>query len=293
MALLLPVAAVYGETLTLSTYYPAPFGSYDRLRLVPRGTAPTCDANLIGSIYFDSVTMEARLCDANAAWGPLAGLWDQNVDDVYLKHPTAGTDYFVGIGDDTPDAVLEVAADNTAADLLMLSTDDGNDGDAMIVKGNGRVGLGDTDPGSMLVVQGAGISNATSSLLVVDANGDTMFFVRDDSRVSIGQTGTMDNELEVNGAIDIEVAGRDSVVRFQDTTGGTWYTMGIDRSDGGRFKINFGGSLGASNDFEMTPTGDVTIGGSLSINDGTNEGEFQMDWVPDATRPGFYATYAP
>ena len=293
MILLIPVAMVCAETLTLSTYYPAPFGSYDRMRLVPRGTAPTCDGTLIGSIYFDSNAMATRVCDENGNWEPLTGVWEQSGDNIFVQSPDAGVEYHVGIGDATPEAVLEVSAANTGDDLLMLSRDEDNDGDALVVKGSGRVGIGGNDPGSMLVINGAGITAATSSLLVVDNNGDTILFVRDDKRVSIGQTGTMDNELEVNGAIDVEVAGRDSVVRFQETTGGTWYSMGIDRSDGGKFKINFGGGLGANDHFSMSPTGDVVIGGSLTLDNGINVGGVQVDWVADAAQPGFYATYAP
>ena len=30
----------YAETIQLNTYYPAPFGAYDRLRLDPRTTIP-------------------------------------------------------------------------------------------------------------------------------------------------------------------------------------------------------------------------------------------------------------
>lgn len=45
------------EQLTLTTYYPAPFGAYDRIRLVPRAELPAdpyCnDINDIGMMYYD------------------------------------------------------------------------------------------------------------------------------------------------------------------------------------------------------------------------------------------------
>ena len=237
--------------------------------------------------------MNARLCDDTGSWGPLAGVWKQSGDDIFIEHPDVGKTYYMGIGDDTPEAIFEISASGTGDDLFMLSTDEGGDGDALVVKGDGKVGIGETNPISTVVVKGVGVSSATSSLLVVNDNGDTMLFVRDDRKVSIGQTGSMDKELEVNGAIDVEVAGRDSLVRFQDTTGGTWYSMGIDTSDGGSFKINFGGSLGDADDFRMTTSGDVVIGGSLSFDNGANSGALQVEWVADGASPGYYATYAP
>ncbi len=49
---------VFSESLTLSTYYPAPFGSYDRLKLVPRSSLsldPHCDdSNDLGTMYYDN-----------------------------------------------------------------------------------------------------------------------------------------------------------------------------------------------------------------------------------------------
>lgn len=48
----------FAGQFTLSTYYPAPFGSYDRLKLVPRDSMPldpNCDDNSdLGIMYFDN-----------------------------------------------------------------------------------------------------------------------------------------------------------------------------------------------------------------------------------------------
>lgn len=49
---------LFAESVTLSTYYPAPFGAYDRLKLVPRNTLPLdpyCDhKDDIGLMYYDN-----------------------------------------------------------------------------------------------------------------------------------------------------------------------------------------------------------------------------------------------
>ena len=49
---------LWAENITLTTYYPAPFGSYDRLKLVPRDSLPAdpnCnDAEDVGILYYDN-----------------------------------------------------------------------------------------------------------------------------------------------------------------------------------------------------------------------------------------------
>ena len=49
---------LFAESINLSTYYPAPFGSYDRLKLVPRDSLPLdpyCDnKDDIGLMYYDN-----------------------------------------------------------------------------------------------------------------------------------------------------------------------------------------------------------------------------------------------
>lgn len=288
--------SVYGETLTLSTYYPAPFGSYDRLRLVPRSAAPVCNASLEGLLFYNGTTDTMRVCEDSGLWEPI-GLWDKDGLNVFLDNPDPENNFFVGIGDSTPDAVFEISGKNLGDDLLMLSSDENTDGDFLVVKGNGRVGIGDPNPGSMMVIHGAGISDATSSLLVVDDNGDAILFVRDDGRVGVGVGPTdlmsMDSRLTVSGNIDLKVSGADSQIRFQETDSGAWYSMGIDKSDGGKFKINFGSSVGETNQFIMTPSGDLILGKSVTLKDGANEGEVQVQWVADPIKPGYYATYAP
>lgn len=88
-------------------------------------------------------------------------------------------------------------------------------------------------------------------------NGTVQMVIKD-GNVGIG-TASPDNKLEVNGAIEIEVDNADSKLRFHDP-GNAWYSMGIDQSDGGQFKLNYGGNIGDSNHFVMTSGGKVGIG---------------------------------
>ncbi len=98
------------ERITLTTYYPSPFGAYDRLQLVPRPqiTKAPCD---LGLMYFRETDNLLQVCEAdrngNPVWGPV-GLWTKSGDNIY---PKDGTDINVGIGTATPEAKLNVKGD--------------------------------------------------------------------------------------------------------------------------------------------------------------------------------------
>ena len=69
----------------LSTYYPAPFGAYDRIKLVPRSTLPldpNCDdASDLGTMYYDKgeemlaegVFVCQRIGENKLTWVPVSG----------------------------------------------------------------------------------------------------------------------------------------------------------------------------------------------------------------------------
>ena len=136
--LLTSALSAHAETLTVNTYYPAPFGSYDRLRLVPRTPAPPCDE---GVMYYDDVDKEAKICKDDG-FGTLiwmkSGVWTQNnIDasnaDVYLTDPVR--DINVGIGTITPANRLQVTDVN---DTALISKSDTKDGYAL--RGEGVAG---------------------------------------------------------------------------------------------------------------------------------------------------------
>ena len=56
--LIVLASVLSAESVHLSTYYPAPFGAYDRLKLVPRDSLPLdphCnDKNDLGTMYYDN-----------------------------------------------------------------------------------------------------------------------------------------------------------------------------------------------------------------------------------------------
>jgi len=58
----------------------------------------------------------------------------------------------VGIGDDAPDASLEVTTIPGASAYFMVSSAAGNDGDYFIVDGSGKIGMGDITPDAVLEI---------------------------------------------------------------------------------------------------------------------------------------------
>jgi hypothetical protein len=73
------------NVVKLSTYYPAPFGAYDRIKLVPRESLPldpNCDGlNDLGTMYYDQgsgplsegVYVCQRVGEEQFAWVPVSG----------------------------------------------------------------------------------------------------------------------------------------------------------------------------------------------------------------------------
>ncbi|VAX35507.1 hypothetical protein MNBD_UNCLBAC01-875 [hydrothermal vent metagenome] len=113
---LLLTTASFAQTksIELTTYYPAPFGSYDRLRLVPRA-ALTCDSNLEGLLYYNNINNRLEVCQADGSFSSISGnAWTQDVDgngDPIIYPNDNDPDLFVGIGTETPEFKLSLAQD--------------------------------------------------------------------------------------------------------------------------------------------------------------------------------------
>ncbi|MFH1360726.1 MAG: hypothetical protein ABIJ41_06785 [Candidatus Omnitrophota bacterium] len=110
------------ETMTLTTYYPSPAGSYSQVKLVawPLGTRPTCSgSNEWGTLFYEEGPDAATpgilyICEndgtGNAKWTPAGGggtgFWSRNNASGFL-FPGTITD-FIGIGTNNPQEALEV-----------------------------------------------------------------------------------------------------------------------------------------------------------------------------------------
>lgn len=97
-------------SVSFSTYYPAPFGIYDRLRLPPRSAlAEPCDA---GTFYYET-GVGLRFCDeATQTWGGLGGgVWTQSGNNIYPSDTATNPNLKVGIGMTAPEFKLTVDND--------------------------------------------------------------------------------------------------------------------------------------------------------------------------------------
>ncbi|MEA3226518.1 MAG: hypothetical protein U9Q07_11255, partial [Planctomycetota bacterium] len=118
-------APSYAEDMNLTTYYTAPLGSYDRLRLAPRNTEPTCNAALEGELYYDVNTGSIFLCDGTGTWIPVSSVWthDAATDKAFLTnddYDTDGVPTFVGLGTDAPVAHLHLSGSGAEAGEILL-----------------------------------------------------------------------------------------------------------------------------------------------------------------------------
>jgi len=126
--LTIPAAVVSAETLTMTTYYPAPYGAYDRIRLVPRAAlSGTCQ---VGTMYVLSPD-DIQYCQdtgggPNAGtWGNLPGVWTQSGNNIYPTDTTTNTNLRVGIGTTSPGATFHVTKTNGTSILAQNTTGTG------------------------------------------------------------------------------------------------------------------------------------------------------------------------
>ena len=195
---------IYADTLSLTTYYPAPFGSYSLLKLTPTLDASmgACTTANNGVMYLSSNSNQIKIC-VNGAWvSSEAWTVDTVTKLAYLTNSDTDTAYKAGIGIAVPLARLHVKGidDNTngqlriestandarislynasatatkkRADIMMSQTANSeglrfliNNVDEMIVDENGNVGIGLTAPTAKLHVAAIPSAGTTSNPIV-------------------------------------------------------------------------------------------------------------------------------
>lgn len=282
---------VLAETVTLSTYYPAPFGTYDRVRLVPRD--PIAGACRVGTMYTENVLFTLQFCSDDGsgvndgAWGVMPGLWENDGgNEITLVGVDTVDDFHVGIGDSNPNAVLEVSSSGQGFDLFMLSTDDADNGDLFIVDATGQVGIGTITPEALLDIRG--------DVQIISPAGQAL-------NVESSATATNVNIDNTNTGV--------SSVRFLNSGASRWIA-GNDGADLNTFKIEaaavFGLNpyfaidwddgnidIGDSADLGAVPEEKLNVRGGINLrDDGTNWGKLMVEFEGSGAG-GYYAVYAP
>jgi hypothetical protein len=99
-----PVFSQSTESITITTYYPAPYGVYQTLRLYPSVEPASCQE---GEMYYNKDTHQIMLCRQTAPnnfqWQPV-GHWLLDASNLY----PIDSNWNVGIGTDAPMAKLDI-----------------------------------------------------------------------------------------------------------------------------------------------------------------------------------------
>ncbi len=233
-AIFLPAPFLFAQqtvqnSMTLTTYYPAPFGAYDTLLLVPRSTPPACQP---GTLYVDSngKLQYCRSVSGTLTWGPVDQVWTQNGNNIYPAD-TAST--MVGIGTTNPtislgkgldvhsniyihmspsDAGLALGDDNPVNTKWhigywepsimppnggLVFTETGVTDHILTLRAGGNIGIGVSSPNARLDIKGVGNGIVTFGLGIRNSDDKYSLIVRDDGNVGIGVNPTA--ALEVGG----------------------------------------------------------------------------------------------
>jgi hypothetical protein len=194
------------ETITITTYYPAPYGVYRHLRFSPTDSAPPCDSNNRGTMYYDNSEDTLKICTTLDGTYELyslieiASLWAQSGSNLYPNDLS----WNVGIGTTNPVAKLEIQNQQDVdwdnqfmiingffsghPRMLVMGYDDANDYGAIaslihqvgytplvLQPDGGNVGIGTTNPGEKLDINGS--VRISDDILVRDSsnNFDSLF----------------------------------------------------------------------------------------------------------------------
>jgi hypothetical protein len=256
--LLVFCVSAYSETLTLSTYYPAPFGSYDRLRLVPRTTAGLNCAGMDGLMVYDTTISPASvsIC-SGGTWVPLADrIWSRSGTNIIL---TTASDN-VGIGINPPTQKLDVSGNTRISGSLNAGTTITAGTGITATTGSitattGNVAAGDAVTAGTTVTAGTGVTSTTGNI-----------------------TATAGNISATNATNGI-ITGRNMVANNTLSVTGTSTLTG---------NVGMGRAPHASYDADVN--GDALVRGNLRL--GNNEGILRVGYTASAP-PGYYAVYAP
>jgi len=230
------------ERITLTTYYPAPYGVYREMRVnqmaVGSGYRQTVLSN--GVFMVEGPTfLGSDLCIKSR--GNVDNCWMTPDDDADIRlRPTNTANATNIVGSNNGNLYLQTQAPSTA---VYVKNQDYNDDVRLIVEGN--VGIGAISPNSRLVVQGSGASSSTSSLNITNSSGASLLFVRDDGRVGIGR---VDPEAKFEVIGDIQATG-----------GIVWSEHGLQTQ--GDLEVDEGAIIGDNVGIEtLNPQIDLAIG---------------------------------
>jgi len=254
----------HAQSLQLQTYYPAPFGAYDRLRLVPQDDNPsgTCP---IGSLYvYEGVSgTESTLyfCTVDEAspgdgkWVRIPGVWSQNNNYIFPSDTdpadSDNPNLLVGIGTQTPSEKLHIVGDSA------------------------KIRIEGTNEAGMQLYQGGGYRG----YLGADSNGDFLLLNPQDAasgkKLFLMAGAAPSLTLDPNGLVGVNNVSPGALLEIGGASATTPYfsVSSSDANAGDIFEI-----LGDNDNrsiFVNTPRSDAAtrgVPGQLVIKGGTDNG---------------------
>ncbi len=102
--------ALAEESISITTYYPSPYGVYNEMRLYPHATPITsCDSTTEGTMFYNSTAHELQVCNGSGVWKSGGGFWAGSGNDIY--NTNSGN---IGIEKNNPTAKLHLLGDDPA-----------------------------------------------------------------------------------------------------------------------------------------------------------------------------------
>ncbi len=203
------------ESITITTYYPAPYGVYKELRLYPNDSPTGCDdAADEGKMYYDDSDRQLRVCMDDGfgsyGWQVSGGFWTQSGNNLYSND----TNWNVGIGTATPNAKLQVngaisrqgtsVSDATQVNLGVTST-------TQNVYSTVSGGYRNTASRSFATVSGGYRNTASGNSCATVSGGFTNTASRSCATVSGGSQNTASNHFAtVSGGSQNTASGQNS-----------------------------------------------------------------------------------
>lgn len=157
----------------------------------------------------------------------------------------------LGIGEDSPEAILEVSASNVSRDYFKISSDDDNDGDILSVIANSNVGIGTDTPSTTFDLNGdlliSGGAPGNGKVLLSDATGLATWSALPAATGDFPSGGT--------------APGSDRTLGNDDN-----FALGFETNNTERVHIAANGDVGIAT---TTPSQLLDINGTLAIRGGS------------------------
>ncbi len=241
------------ETITLTTYYPSPYGVYQCLRLYPDENCGTpagkcdCDSDNEGTMCYNGSEDIIYICDGSD-WRIASGLWELNdAEDAIYPHDL---NWKVGVGTDDPRVKLEVKSEGLtpwkiAGIAIQGVGSPANPGIGFIREGDNYpyvavIGLADNDRAFSddakrgdLTIRPAIGGDVHIASQINDSERPTRVIITNDGRVGIGTVDPglcaldVDGGIIVYGCLDPTVAGTGLITATGDGVGSSFdaYSM--------------------------------------------------------------------